>query len=151
MIINVPSYADTFFCVVDLHAITVPHEPKDLREASHATAAAYIAAGVDPSKSSIFMQSHVAGHSELTWLLGCYTPIGWLERMIQFKVCRQSYRHDVSDFASVCCKCVHHRSICCFGMCGMAAVICSRPHGLKQQVRPCPRRPCQDLWHAPHV
>lgn len=79
-------HADTFFCVVDLHAITMPHDPKALRESSHATAAAYIAAGVDPSKSSIFMQSHVAGHSELTWLLGCYTPIGWLERMIQFKV-----------------------------------------------------------------
>jgi tryptophanyl-tRNA synthetase len=77
--------ADTFFCVVDLHAITMPHEPKGLRAASRATAAAYIAAGVDTAKSAIFMQSHVAGHSELAWLLGCYTPIGWLERMIQFK------------------------------------------------------------------
>ena len=77
--------ADTFFCVVDLHAITMPHDPKALREASHATAAAYIASGIDPDKSSIFMQSHVPGHSELTWLLGCYTPLGWLERMIQFK------------------------------------------------------------------
>lgn len=78
--------ADTFFCVVDLHAITMPHDPKALRAASHATAAAYLAAGVDSIKSSIFMQSHVSGHSELTWLLGCYTPIGWLERMIQYKV-----------------------------------------------------------------
>ena len=79
--------ADTFFCVVDLHAITMPHDPKALRQASHSTAAAYLAAGVDTSKSSIFMQSHVPGHSELAWLLGCYTPIGWLQKMIQFKVC----------------------------------------------------------------
>jgi hypothetical protein len=79
--------ADTFFCVVDLHAITVPHDALALRHASHATAAAYMASGIDTSKSSIFMQSHVTGHSELAWLLGCYTPIGWLERMTQFKVC----------------------------------------------------------------
>lgn len=78
--------ADTFFCVVDLHAITVPHDAKALRQASHSTAAAYLAAGVDTAKSSIFMQSHVPGHSELAWLLGCYTPIGWLQKMIQFKV-----------------------------------------------------------------
>lgn len=82
--------ADTFFCVVDLHAITMPHDPKALREASHATAAAYIASGISPDKSSIFMQSHVPGHSELTWLLGCYTPLGWLERMIQFKARTQT-------------------------------------------------------------
>jgi tryptophanyl-tRNA synthetase len=86
------SCADTFFCVVDLHAITLPHDPKTLREASHSTAASYIAAGVDTEKSNIFLQSHVPGHSELTWLLGCYTPLGWLERMIQFKVCMQATR-----------------------------------------------------------
>lgn len=70
---------------MDLHAITVPHDAKELRAASHSTAAGYIAAGIDPQKSKIFMQSHVPGHSELQWLLGCYTPLGWLERMIQFK------------------------------------------------------------------
>lgn len=70
---------------MDLHAITVPHDAKELRAASHSTAAGYIAAGIDPQKSRIFMQSHVPGHSELQWLLGCYTPLGWLERMIQFK------------------------------------------------------------------
>ena len=64
----------------------MPHDAKELRQASHTTAAAYLAAGIDPKQSSIFMQSHVPGHSELTWLLGCYTPIGWLERMVQFKV-----------------------------------------------------------------
>eukprot|EP00884_Botryococcus_braunii_P023414 jgi/Botrbrau1/9757/Bobra.85_1s0008.1 len=68
-----------------MHAITLPHEPKDLREATRRSAALYIAAGIDPAKASIFVQSHVPAHAELTWLLMCYTPIGWLRRMIQFK------------------------------------------------------------------
>ena len=79
----------------------MPHEPKALREASHATAAAYIASGIDPDKSSIFMQSHVPGHSELTWLLGCYTPLGWLERMIQFKARSHPFRFDCSSQSEV--------------------------------------------------
>lgn len=78
--------ADTFFCAVDLHAITMPHDPKALRQASHSTIASYLAAGIEPSKSSLFIQSHVPQHAELAWLLGCYTPLGWLERMTQFKV-----------------------------------------------------------------
>ncbi|KAL3930682.1 MAG: hypothetical protein SGARI_004412 [Bacillariaceae sp.] len=78
---------ENFFCVVDLHAITMPHDPKDLRESTLSSAALYIAAGecIDPAKSSIFVQSHVSAHSELTWLLNCITPMNWLERMIQFK------------------------------------------------------------------
>ncbi len=69
--------ADTFFCVVDLHAITLPHEPGDLLEATRKSAALYIAAGIDPERSAIFVQSHVSAHAELAWLLQCYTPIGW--------------------------------------------------------------------------
>jgi tryptophanyl-tRNA synthetase len=76
---------DTFFCVVDLHAITVAHEPKKLLEATRSSAAVYIAAGIDPEKATIFVQSHVTAHAELTWLLNCSTPIGWLEKMIQYK------------------------------------------------------------------
>ncbi|KAL3903215.1 MAG: hypothetical protein SGILL_010528, partial [Bacillariaceae sp.] len=76
---------ENFFCVVDLHAITMPHDPKELRESTLSSAALYIAAGIDPAKSSIFVQSHVSAHSELTWLLSCITPMNWLERMIQFK------------------------------------------------------------------
>ncbi len=68
--------ADTFFCVVDLHAITMPHEPKDLLEATRKSAALYLASGIDPDKSAIFVQSHVSAHAELAWLLQCYTPIG---------------------------------------------------------------------------
>jgi tryptophanyl-tRNA synthetase len=76
---------DAFFCVVDLHAVTSPHDPKELREATRAMAAAYIAAGVDPKKAHIFVQSHVPAHAELGWLLECVTPVGWLGRMTQFK------------------------------------------------------------------
>ena len=77
--------ADTFFCVVDMHAITLPHEPQALLDATRRSAALYIAAGIDPTCASIFVQSHVSAHAELAWLLMCYTPIGWLRRMIQFK------------------------------------------------------------------
>ena len=63
--------------MVDLHAITLPHEPGDLLEATRKSAALYIAAGIDPERSAIFVQSHVSAHAELAWLLQCYTPIGW--------------------------------------------------------------------------
>jgi len=76
---------DNYFCVVDLHAITAPHNPKQLREDSLSIAAMYLAAGIDPAKSKIFIQSHVRAHSEMAWLLNCITPMGWLERMIQYK------------------------------------------------------------------
>ncbi|KAI3433298.1 hypothetical protein D9Q98_003117 [Chlorella vulgaris] len=76
---------DTFFCVVDLHAITMPHEPRALLDATRSSAALYIACGIDPAKASIFVQSHVPAHTELAWLLSCITPIGWLRKMIQFK------------------------------------------------------------------
>lgn len=76
---------ENFFCVVDLHAITMPHNPEELKENTLSSAALYLAAGIDPSKSRVFVQSHVSAHSELTWLLSCMTPINWLERMIQYK------------------------------------------------------------------
>jgi tryptophanyl-tRNA synthetase len=76
---------DTFFCVVDLHAITVPHDPSLLAEHTLSTAALYLACGIDPTQSTVFVQSHVSAHSELCWLLNCVTPLNWLERMIQFR------------------------------------------------------------------
>lgn len=76
---------DTFFCVVDLHAITVPHEPALLAEHTLTTAALYLACGIDPDQATVFVQSQVSAHSELCWLLNCVTPLNWLERMIQFK------------------------------------------------------------------
>ncbi len=76
---------ECIFCVVDLHAITVPQKPDDLRQATREVTAAYIACGVDPKKSIIFPQSSVSAHSDLAWILGCHTPLGWLNRMTQFK------------------------------------------------------------------
>lgn len=76
---------ECLFCIVDLHAITVPQDPAELSENILETAAAYIASGVDSKKAIIFQQSMVSGHAELAWLLNCITPIGWLNRMTQFK------------------------------------------------------------------
>lgn len=73
------------FCVVDLHAITVPQDPKALRENILAVAAAYLAAGIDPERCRIFVQSEVPEHAELGWILGTITKIAELERMTQFK------------------------------------------------------------------
>ncbi len=79
------SQYDNYFCVVDLHAITAPHNPETLASDTFAIAALYLACGIDLQHSTIFVQSHVCAHSELTWLLNCITPINWLEDMIQFK------------------------------------------------------------------
>jgi tryptophanyl-tRNA synthetase len=76
---------DAFFCVVDLHAITVPQDPEQLRRRTLVTAAQYLALGIDPSRSTIFVQSHVAAHAELAWVLGCFTGFGQASRMTQFK------------------------------------------------------------------
>ncbi|WP_320676548.1 tryptophan--tRNA ligase [Prochlorococcus sp. MIT 1300] len=74
-----------FVCVVDLHAITVPHDPLILAKDTLSTAALYLACGIDPQRSTVFVQSQIPAHSELCWLLNCLTPLNWMERMIQFK------------------------------------------------------------------
>lgn len=89
---------EALFCIVDLHAITVPQDPESLRQATIDTAATYIACGVDPKKSAIFVQSAVPEHSELAWLLSCYTPMGWLKRMTQFKE-KAGKRQDEANLA----------------------------------------------------
>jgi tryptophanyl-tRNA synthetase len=76
---------ECIFCIVDLHALTVPQDPAELRAATREVTAAYIAAGIDPENCIIFNQSMVTAHSELAWLLSCITPLGWLNRMTQFK------------------------------------------------------------------
>ena len=73
------------FCIVDLHAFTVPRNCISIKNNILEVAAAYIAAGIDPKRNIIFVQSHVSYHSELSWILSCFTPIGWLNRMTQFK------------------------------------------------------------------
>ena len=76
---------DCVYCVVDLHAITLPHDPKELKAHILDVAALYLAVGVDPKKSIVFVQSEVPGHTELTWILMCNTYTGELSRMTQFK------------------------------------------------------------------
>ena len=76
---------ENFFCVVDLHALTVPQDPKVLRRKIREVAALYLASGIDPEKSGVFRQSRVSGHAELTWLLNCVAKVGELSRMTQFK------------------------------------------------------------------
>ena len=76
---------ESIFCIVDLHAVTVYQDPKELLGKIRETAALFIAAGIDPKESSIVVQSSISGHSELAWLLTCVTPLGWLQRMTQFK------------------------------------------------------------------
>lgn len=91
-----------YYCIVDLHAITVPYEPKELSGRILDAAALYIALGIDPEKSIIFVQSHVSAHSELAWLLGTMTPYGELSRMTQFKdkyrVKKQSVSHGLFSY-----------------------------------------------------
>ncbi|MDE3228244.1 MAG: tryptophan--tRNA ligase [Chloroflexota bacterium] len=87
---------DNIYCVVDLHAITVPQDPKELRENVRQLAATLLACGLDPARSAIFVQSHVHEHAELAWLLNCVTPTGWLNRMTQFKVKAGDDRESVS-------------------------------------------------------
>ena len=76
---------ECIFCIVDLHALTLPQNPDELRQATREVTAAYIAAGIDPERCIILNQSMVSAHAELAWLLGCLTPLGWLNRMTQFK------------------------------------------------------------------
>jgi tryptophanyl-tRNA synthetase len=76
---------DAFFCVVDLHAITIPQDPEALRRRSLSTAAQFLALGIDPARSTVFVQSHVPEHTQLAWVLGCFTGFGQASRMTQFK------------------------------------------------------------------
>jgi tryptophanyl-tRNA synthetase len=76
---------ECIFCIVDLHAITIFQDPAELRGKIEQTAGLFLAAGIDPAKSAVVVQSTVKGHAELSWLLTCVTPVGWLERMTQYK------------------------------------------------------------------
>ncbi|WP_163935584.1 tryptophan--tRNA ligase [Paraferrimonas sp. SM1919] len=87
---------DCLYCVVDLHAITVRQDPQALREACLDTLALYIACGVDPKKSTVFIQSHVPEHTQLGWALNCYTQMGELNRMTQFKDKSQKHANNIN-------------------------------------------------------
>ena len=76
---------DSIFCIVDLHAITVQQDPKELKAKIREVTGLLLAAGIDPKRSIVFVQSHVHEHSELAWILNCFIPMGWMQRMTQFK------------------------------------------------------------------
>ncbi len=76
---------DSIFCVVDMHAITVPQDPETLRKNTRELIGLLVACGLDPQRCVLFVQSHVTAHAELAWILNCVTPVGWLERMTQYK------------------------------------------------------------------
>lgn len=76
---------DCYYCIVDMHAITVRQEPKDLRRRTLELLSIYIAAGIDPEKNTLFIQSHVPAHAECSWILNCNSYMGELSRMTQYK------------------------------------------------------------------
>ena len=94
--VNLQNDYDSIFCIVDLHAITVWQDPKVLHENILDVAAAYISAGIDPKKATIFVQSQIPSHAELAWILNCVSRIGWLNRMTQFKEKAGKNRENVS-------------------------------------------------------
>ena len=83
--VEIQSDYESIFCIVDLHAITFYQKPAELSAKIREIAGLFLAAGIDPEQSSIIVQSSVPGHAELSWLLTCVTPLGWLYRMTQFK------------------------------------------------------------------
>lgn len=87
---------DSIFCIVDLHAITTQQDPAVLKEKIRETAAILLAAGVDITLSPLFVQSHISAHSELAWIMNCLTPMGWMQRMTQFKEKSQKQKEQVS-------------------------------------------------------
>jgi tryptophanyl-tRNA synthetase len=94
-VLDQPQY-ENFFCVVDQHAITVPYEPSHLAERTRQVFALYLACGLDPQYSTIFVQSHVPAHTELAWLFDSFTPMNWCERMIQYKEKKEKVGEEAS-------------------------------------------------------
>lgn len=92
---------EAVFCIVDEHAITIPQDPSLLRKKTLEVAAIYIAVGIDPQKSTIFIQSHVPAHAELGWILNTITPLGELERMTQYKEKSQNKKAKAGVFAGL--------------------------------------------------
>ena len=87
---------DSIFCIVDMHAITVLQDPKVLKAKIREVSGLLFAAGIDPERSIVFIQSHVNAHTELAWILNCFIPMGWMQRMTQFKEKSQNQKEQVS-------------------------------------------------------
>lgn len=87
---------DCIYCLVDLHAITIPQDPHELRAKTREVAGLLFAAGIDPERSAVFIQSAISAHAELAWILNCFIPMGWMYRMTQFKEKSEKRRQEVS-------------------------------------------------------
>jgi tryptophanyl-tRNA synthetase len=96
--VEMQNHTDSIFCIVDLHAITVPQDPAQLREKVLEVTALYLACGINPEKAHIFVQSENQNHTELAWILNCIAPFGQLERMTQFKEKSQKHEANVGLF-----------------------------------------------------
>ena len=94
--ISLQEHHETIFCVVDLHAVTVHQEPAVLKRKIREVAGLLIAAGIDPAKSALFVQSDIGAHAQLAWILNCVIPMGWIQRMTQFKEKSESRKSRVS-------------------------------------------------------
>lgn len=94
--LELPKEYTSYYCIVDLHAITVRQDPKKLQEKIRSLAALYLACGLDPQKNVLFVQSQVPAHAELGWILNCYTQIGELERMTQYKDKAKRHKDNVN-------------------------------------------------------
>jgi tryptophanyl-tRNA synthetase len=94
--VNMQETYDNIICVVDLHAITVPQDPTLLKERIHKFTGLLLAAGIDPDRTILFIQSHVSAHAELAWILNCFIPIGWAQRMTQYKEKSQKQKEQAS-------------------------------------------------------
>jgi tryptophanyl-tRNA synthetase len=87
---------EAIFCIVDLHALTVPQRPEVLASKIRESGALLLASGIDPKRSAVFVQSHISAHAELAWILNCLIPMGWMQRMTQFKEKSEKQKESVS-------------------------------------------------------
>lgn len=94
--VNMQQEYDNIICVVDLHAITIQQDPKLLKNRIREFTGLLLASGIDPEKSILFIQSHIAAHAELAWILNCFIPIGWAQRMTQYKEKSQKQKEQSS-------------------------------------------------------
>ena len=83
--VTTPAEFEAIFCIVDLHALTIPQRPEVLKSKIREIGGLLLAAGVNPKRSALFVQSHISAHAELAWILNCFIPMGWMQRMTQFK------------------------------------------------------------------
>jgi tryptophanyl-tRNA synthetase len=94
--VTIQAEFEAIFCIVDLHALTIPQRSEVLRSKIREIGALLLASGVDPKRSAVFVQSHISAHAELAWILNCFIPMGWMQRMTQFKEKSKKQKQSVS-------------------------------------------------------